>query len=233
MTLAVGLLILFVLLVAALVIVADWRVTVPLLLAADLVRIGLTEQVAGFTGTGRTTFLVVEIVTALSVGCILLVTGLTFTRPYNVEQLDEFALFELRRAARKAQQQRSQIVGRWSGYAVPIGSVLMAGVATYLLGQAYPVAREPLLDAAWMFVLLCGLLILITANDALKLGLGMLLLASSAKLLYISVTARIDVLHWALLELLTLLLAVVAAYLSGLLYGRLHTLEFGSLFERR
>lgn len=233
MTFTFVLLILLGILVAALVIVDDWRITIPLLLGADLVRIGLMQQASGFVTTGRSTLLIVELITALSVGAILLLTALTFTRPYNLDQLDEFALFELRRAARKAQQQRTQIAGRWTSYAVPVGAVLLAALATYFLGQANPVARDPVIDAAWIFLLLCGLLVLITANDVLKLGLGLLLLVGSAKLLYVGVGSRLNVLHWTLLELIQLLLAVVAAYLSGLLYGRLHTLEFGSLFDRR
>lgn len=234
MTLSLILLIGLLLVVAALVVLQDWRVTIPLLLVADLCRIGLMWQVGIFAGdAGRTTVLVVESATALSVGAILLLTALTFTRPYNTEQLDEFALFELRRAARRAQQQRREIVGRWSGYVVPLGAVLLAGLATWLINRAYPVASNPLIDAAWTFMLLCGLLVLITANDVLKLGLGLLLLLGSAKLLYFGVASRLNVLHIGLLELLSLLLAVVAAYVSGLLYGRLHTLEFGSLFERR
>lgn len=230
---AVLLLIILGLLVAALVVLAEWRVTIPLLFAADLARIGLMQQATSMAAAGRSTLLIVELVTAVSVGAILLVTALTFTRPYQLEQLDEFALFELRRAARKAQQQRAQFAGRWTGYAVPLGAVLLAALATYFLGQANPIARDPVIDAAWMFMLLCGLLVLIMANDVLKLGLGLLLLVGSAKLLYVGVASRLNVLHWSLLELIQLLLAVVAAYLSGLLYGRLHTLEFGSLFDRR
>lgn len=233
-SLSLVLFIALVLLVAGLVLFQNWRVTVPLLVGAELCRIGLLWQIAGFASTaGRQTLTLVEVVTALSVGLILLVTALTFTRDYNTEQLDEFGLMELRRAARRAQQQRAQIGGRWAGYVVPLGAVLLAGLATWLLGRAYPIARDELINAAWTFMLLCGLLVLITANDVLKLGLGLLLLLSAAKLLYFGVASQLNVLHIGLLELLSLLLAVVAAYVSGLLYGRLRTLEFSSLFDRR
>lgn len=221
------------LLVAGLVVFQSWRITLPLLVAAGLCRTALLWQIADFTGAaGRQTLAIVEAMTTLSVGMILLVTALTFTRDYNTEQLDEFALMELRRAARRSQQQRMQIVGRWSGYVVPLGAIVLAGLATWLLGRAYPIARDPLINAAWTFTLLCGLLVLITAGDVLKLGLGLLLLLDAAKLLYFGVASQFNVLHIALLELLSLLLAVVAAYVSGLLYGRLRTLEFSSLFDR-
>lgn len=234
MSLSLGLSIVLILLVAGLVVFQNWRVTVPLLLAAELCRTALLWQLAGFASApGRATLAIVEVVTALSVGLILLVTALTFTRDYNTEQLDEFGLMELRRAARRAQQQRTQIGGRWAGYVVPIGAVLLAALATWLLDRAYPIARDPLINASWTFMLLCGLLVLITANDVLKLGLGLLLLLGAAKLLYFGVASQINVLHIGLLELLSLLLAVVAAYVSGLLYGRLRTLDFSSLFDRR
>lgn len=233
MTLATGLLIVLLLLVGALVIIEDWRVTIPVLFAAELCRIGLMYQSAIFATAGRTTLLLVEILTATSVAAILLVTALNFTREYNTEQLDEFALMELRRSARRSRSQRAQLAGRWSGYVVPIGAVLLAGIATLLLGQAYPVAQDRAIDAAWTFSLLCGLLVLVTANDALKLGLGLLLAISSAKLLYFGVTTQLNVLHIGLLELLSLMFALIVAYLSGLLYGRLHTLDLSSIFERR
>lgn len=234
MTLALALFLTLLLLVAALVVFQSWRLTIPLLAAAELCRSALLWQIVDFAGaSGRLTLTIVEVVTTLSVGVILLVTALTFTRDYNTEQLDEFGLMELRRAARRAQQQRAQIGGRWAGYVVPLGAVLLAGLATWLLGRAYPIARDPLINTAWTFTLLCGLLVLITAGDVLKLGLGLLLLLDAAKLLYFGVASQLNVLHIGLLELLSLLLAVVAAYVSGLLYGRLRTLEFSSLFDRR
>jgi hypothetical protein len=215
--------------VAPLIVFNDWRVTIPLLLAAEMSRIGLMWQTADAINL---TLMLIEAVTAVSVSLILLVTAFTFTRPYQSEQLDEFALLELRRAARYAQHQRAQAAGRWTGTIVPIGALLLAGLATWLLSTFYPVAKAQTLDAGWIFLLLCGLLVLITANDALKMGLGLLLLMGSAKLLYFGVATRINVIHIGLLELLTLVLAVTVAYLSGILFARLRTLELNSLFER-
>jgi hypothetical protein len=224
--------ILFMLACGALVVAQNWRATIPLLLIADLLRIGVLRASTSFGGAAGATLVIVELVAALGVAGILLLTALTFGRDYGSENLDEFGLMELRAAARRAHQQRSQIA-RWSGTIVPLGAVLLAALATWLIVLAYPIARAPLLDAAWIFALLCGLLALITANDVLKLGLGLLLITSSAKLLYFSLVTQVDVVQIALLEAVSLTLALVAAYLSGLLFGRLRTLEFGSLFERR
>ncbi len=233
MAITVGLLISLVLVVGALVVVNDWRWTIPLLLGTELCRIGLTWQTMNVVkGSTVWPLLIAQAVAALSAGLILLITALNFTKDYSAVELDEFALLELRRAALRAQHQRGLVTGRWGASIVPFGGVVLAGLATWLLSTFYPVARQQIVDAGWIFLLLCGLLILITALDVLKLGLGMLVLVASAKLLYLGVAAPQSVLHVGLLELLSLMLAVIVAYLSGLLYGRLHTLEFGSLFEQ-
>ena len=229
-----ALLIILLLVVAALVVVNDWRLTIPLLVTTELCRIGVTWQaVTIIRGAGGWPLLLAQLVTTLSAGLILLITALNFTRNYSPAELDEFALLELRRAARRAQHQRGLVMGRWASSVVPLGALLLAGLATWLLSTFYPVARQQIVDAAWMFLLLCGLLVLITAVDVLKLGLGMLLLVASAKVLYLGVATQLNVFHVGLLELLSVMLAIIVAYLSGLLYGRLHTLEFGSLFDQR
>ncbi len=227
-----GFLIILLLVVGTLVVVNDWRWTISLLVGTELCRIGLTWQTVNVVkGSTGWPLLLAQVVAALSAGLILVITALNFARDYSSAELDEIALLELRRAAQRAQHQRGLVRGRWGGSVVPFGGVVLAGLATWLLSTFYPVARQQIVDAGWIFLLLCGLLILITALDVLKLGLGMLVLVASAKLLYLGVATPLSVLHVGLLELLSLMLAVILAYLSGLLYGRLHTLEFGSLFE--
>ncbi len=223
-----------ILLAATMVVIDDWRLALPLLLGAELCRVGLAWQATSlFGGTAGVTLLAVEILTALGSAVILMITGLTFNRDYHSSELDEFAQMELRRAEREAHHQRENVVGRWGATVVPFGAMVLAGLATWLLSTFYPVARQQVLDAGWIFLLLSGLIVLIMASNVLKLGLGLLLLTASAKLLYFGVAVRLNILHIALLEVLSLALAVIVAYLSGLLYGRLRSLELGSLFERR
>ncbi len=234
MSLTLFFLIGLVLLVGALVVIDDWWLALPLLLGAELCRVGLAWRTSDLaSGATGVTLLVVEVVTVFSVGLILMITALTLSRDYHPAELDEFALLELRRAARKAQYQRLNIAGRWGAIVVPLGAVMLAGLATWLLSTFYPVARQQEVDAGWIFLLLCGLTSLITANDVLRLGLGLLMLMASVKLVYFGLAVRLNVLQVGLLEVLSLVLAVIVAYLSVLLYGRLRTLELGSLFERR
>ncbi len=216
---------------SAVIVARDWRVSVPALMIADLARILLSRRLTSLDAEVLLPVLPVELMATLGAGLILLITGITLTRELPLEQLDEFSQMELRRAARESQQRRAAI-GRWNGLIVPVGALVLAALATWLLSRAYPIARDPSIDAAWIFMLLSGLLALVTATDALKLGLGLLLILMSAKLLYLGIAARLNILHIGLLELLSLALALIVAYLSGLLYGRLRTLDLDSLFGR-
>jgi hypothetical protein len=58
-----------------------------------------------------------------------------------------------------------------------------------------------------------------------------LLCASSVDLLYTAVSSTVQVFPLAMLSLMTIVLALAVAYLSGLLYGRLKTLELNELYK--
>ena len=79
---------------------------------------------------------------------------------------------------------------------------------------------------------LTGLFTLVTAGDLLKIGLGLLLCASSIDLLYTALASTVQVFPLELLSLVTIVLALAVSYLSGLLYGRLKTLELNELYKR-
>jgi hypothetical protein len=51
-------------------------------------------------------------------------------------------------------------------------------------------------------------------------------------LLYTAIATTVQVFPVALLSLMTIVLALAVAYLSGLLYGRLKTLELNELYKR-
>jgi hypothetical protein len=67
--------------------------------------------------------------------------------------------------------------------------------------------------------------------------MGLLLSVSSMDLLYTVVISMpgasgIGVVPLLLLSIISILLALAVAYLSGLLYGRLKTLELGELYKQ-
>lgn len=221
----------------------DWRLTVPALLLnyTFLALFLANQQFLGpdlqQLGLGFSTTVIVKLITGLAVTLILSITALTFSRDYGLEDLDEFGLSELRRAARAAQRQQANEPFRWGDYIVPFWALVLALLASLSLPRIYPIATSPATDFAWYWLGLTGLLTIATANDLLKIGLGLLLCTSSIDLLYTAVISTpqasgVGVIPLGLLSLVTILLALAIAYLSGLLYGRLKTLELNELYRR-
>ena len=114
---------------------------------------------------------------------------------------------------------------------MPFWSLVLAALAALLLPRLYPIGRSVTIDFVWYWLGLTGLFTLVTAGDLLKIGLGLLLSVASVDVLYTAVASRVQVFPLALLSLLTIVLALAIAYLSGLLYGRLKTLDLGELYD--
>jgi hypothetical protein len=220
----------------------DWRLTFPaLLLNYIALALFLAEQrfVAPdltILGLGLSTLVLVKLITGVAVTLILVLTALTFSREYGLESLDEFGLAELRRAARAAQRQRASTPFQISDYVVPFWAGVLALIASLALPRIYPIGPSLAIDFAWYWLALTGLLTIATASDLLKICLGLLLCASAIDLLYTAVVSLpqasgLSVIPLALLSLFNILLALAIAYLAGLLYGRLKTLELSELYR--
>ena len=222
----------------------DWRLTVPALLlnyvalALFLAQQRFVEPDLTLLGFGLSTLVLVKLITGVAVSLILALTALTFSREYGLENLDEFGLAELRRAARAAQRQRATTPFQLSDYVVPFWAGVLALLASLTLPRIYPIGPSLAVDFAWYGLALTGLLTIATASDVLKIGLGLLLGASAIDLLYTAVVSAplasgLNVVPLALLSLFNVLLALAIAYLAGLLYGRLKTLELNELYKAR
>jgi hypothetical protein len=216
----------------------DWRVTFPaLLLNYIFVALFLAQQQFLAPDLRLNTFAVsatvlVKLISGIAATTILAITALTFSREYGLEELDEFSLAELRRAARRAQRQRAAEPFRFANYVVAFWALVLAALAALALPRLYPIGRSYEVDFAWYWLGLTGLFTLVVAGDLLKIGLGLLLCASSIDLLYTAIATTVQVFPVALLSLMTIILALAVAYLSGLLYGRLKTLELNELYKR-
>ena len=222
----------------------DWRLTVPALLlnyvalALFLAQQRFVEPDLTLLEFGLSTLVLVKLITGVAVSLILALTALTFSREYGLENLDEFGLAELRRAARAAQRQRATTPFQLSDYVVPFWAGVLALLASLTLPRIYPIGPSLAVDFAWYWLALTGLLTIATASDVLKIGLGLLLGASAIDLLYTAVVSAplasgLNVVPLALLSLFNVLLALAIAYLAGLLYGRLKTLELNELYKAR
>jgi hypothetical protein len=228
---------------AVILLFRDWRFTFPALLL-NYIALALFQAEQRFvspdlslSGFEVSTLVLVKLITGLAVTVILSITALTFSREYGLEHLDEFGLAELRRAARAAQRQRASTPFQLSDYVVPFWAGVLALLASLALPRIYPIGPSLAVDFAWYWLALTGLLTIATAYDLLKIGLGLLLCVSAIDLLYIAVVSLpqasgLNVVPLALLSLFNLLLALAIAYLSGLLYGRLKTLELSELYGK-
>jgi hypothetical protein len=124
---------------------------------------------------------------------------------------------------------------------VAVLSLVLVAIAALALPRLYPILPTVAVDFAWYWLGLTGLFTLVVAGDLLKIGMGLLLCANCIDLLYTAhphpASARIEpdglgVYPLALLSLMSIMLALGIAYLSGLLYGRLKTLELNELYKR-
>jgi hypothetical protein len=214
----------------------DWRITFSALLCNYIfIAIFMTQQqfippdlrVSSFAVS---TSVLVKLLTGLASTSILAITALTFSREYNLEDLDEFSLAELRRAARRAQRLSANNPLHLGEYLVPLGSLVLALALSLALPRLYPIG--PLeVDFAWYWLALTGLFSLVLATDLLKVVLGLMLCTSSIDVLYTSLAGTVQIFPLALLSLMTIVLALAVAYLSGLLYGRLKTLDLAELYQ--
>jgi hypothetical protein len=227
----------------AILLLRDWRRTIPALLINYLClalfvahQQFLTPDLHIF-GFGLSTIVLVKFVTGIAVTAMLALTAITFSHEYGLEDLDEFGLAELRRAARAVQRQQAIKPFEMGDYVLPFWAIILSLIASVTLPRTYPIAPSPGVDFACYWLLLTGLFTLATAGDILKIGLGLLLSVSGIDLLYTAVVSTprgsgVGVIPLALLSLITILLALVVSYLSGLLYGRLKTLELAELYNR-
>src|SRR6266542_2339938 len=223
---------------ALILLLRDWRVTFPALLVNYIaVALFLAQQQfikpdLHLGGLELSTTVVVKLIAGVAATAILTITALTFSREYNLEDLDEFSLAELRRAGRRAQRQRAAEPFRLSDYVIPFWTLVLAILASVALPRLYPIGSTYTIDFVWYWLGLIGLFTMVTAGDLLKVGLGLLLCTGSVDVLYTAIASTVHVFPLALLGLVTIVLALAIAYLSGLLYGRLKTLELNELYKR-
>ena len=109
---------------------------------------------------------------------------------------------------------------------------MLAVLVSVAIPRLYPIGSTYTIDFVWYWLGLIGLFTMVAAGDLLKVGLGLLLCTSSIDVLYTALASTVQVFPLALLGLVTIVLALAIAYLSGLLYGRLKTLELNELYKR-
>ena len=207
---------------AGLILLAQqWRSTLIglffnyLFVAAFLAQPQFIKPDLTLLGVAISTTVLVKLIAGLSAVLILAVTALTFSRDYDAEA------------------QRKQLVAplRFADFVVPMWALILAAIASFILPRLYPIGSEEV-DFAWYWLTLTGIFTIVTANDLLKLGLGLLVCVRSIDLLYTAIASTVQVFPLAMLGLTTIVLSLSVSYLSGLMYGRLKTLELNELYKR-
>ncbi len=233
MTLARALLVVLAACTTLVVVVRDWRPALVFLVGVALAMAGFLWEEARrgqevLVGSGIGLLVAIDLTTAATVVLILLTTGLSYSRDFDVAERDELGLPDRWRAIKQAI--RLPRPARPVDYLFPVLAVALVLAATLLLPHLYPYpARD--VDYAWTFLLLSGILALVIADSMLKIGLGLLMLAFGVKLFYLAVAARIGLIELVLLNLVTIIAALIVAILSALLYGRAKTLDLETLYR--
>lgn len=220
----------------------DWRPTLLALLLNYLIQTSFIAEQSfvppdlSLLNISVSTLVLIKLISGVAVTLILSITALTFAQEYGFENLDEFGLAELRRATRAMQRQRANRPFQLSDYVLPFWSGGLALLASLILPRLYPIAPSETIDFVWYWLALTGLLTIATASNLLKVGLGLLLCSSAIDLLYTAVVSApgasgLRLMPIGLLSLFNILLALALAYLSGLCYGRLKTLDLSELYR--
>src|SRR4029079_17461208 len=140
---------------AIILLLRDWRLTFPALLLNYLFVAFFLAQQQFITPDLRvgdaaiSTTVLVKLITGVASTAILTITALTFSRDYGLEELDEFSLTELRRAARRAQRQRASEPFRFSNYVTAFWSLVLVALAALALPRLYPIGQSYEVDFAW------------------------------------------------------------------------------------
>lgn len=222
-----------------LVLLREWRLTVPALLA-QYVLVGILiagsvpadTRLAGFSLNSTT---LLQAVTGATVAILFAITSLRLERAQTVvtdfeAELDEFQLAALRRQQRRAMRAQAEASssrrGRVLDMLLPITALVIAGIASLALSSTYRISvrGEQLVDFSFYWVILCGLFALVLARDIIKLSEGLLVTLNGLGLLLAALATRGGLLVEGTRAAVTIGLAVGLCYLWVALYERRRTL---------
>ena len=112
-------------------------------------------------------------------------------------------------------------LGQWAG---GLGLVILVVLATLLLPRWYGVPPRAV-DYAWTLLLAGGVALLCISHTLLGVGIGLMVLLFGLKLLYVALMPRLAIVDVGLVNLTTILAALIAAYLHSLLPAHLEAHE--------
>ncbi len=218
--------------IALLMLAPDWRPAFVLLCVCGGLLTVLNQheiQALGGAGSLLTLHTASDIAALICVAAILLWTGLTYDRHHEQLASDEVVRMQLRRAARRAAS--ALMPQGWAAYRLPVFALLLLLAGTVLLPEFYSSPATPSVYA-WTLALLGGILIVATSDSLLKLGMGLTLMCLGLKLCYLTEAPGVGLFVLMLFSFVPIVVALVTALLSTLVFARLGTLRLALLFEQ-
>lgn len=227
-----------------LVVLREWRFTVPALFAQYVLLgllIGSVLPADLQLGGGLNSAGLIEVVTGLTVTLTFVFTARAVERSeitaqsYSGVQLDEFQQAALRRQQRRVQRvaQEAQADRRAAAaeYVLPIIALLISAAAAYALSQIYPIGQSGLNDFSFYWVVLCGLFTVMLARDLIKVSIGLMSTLNGLSLLLASLGQSSGLLVEGTLAAVTIGLATALSYLWLTLYARVRTLSLDEVLR--
>lgn len=227
-----------------LVLLRDWRLTVPALFAQYLLLgllISNTLPADTRIGVDLNSGGLIEATTGLTIALLFAFTARSIdrsaatTETYGDQALDEFQEAALRRqqrrVARAAAEERASRRAVVGEYLLPVAALLICIPAAYALSLVYPFGQSALDDFSFYWVILAGLFTLLLARDLIKVSIGLLVALNGLGLLFASLGQRSGLLAEGTLAAVTIGLATALSYLWLTLYSRVRTLSLDEVLR--
>lgn len=211
--------------IAMIVMVRDWRVSIPALLMHYVCLAAVIGHVAepniAWSGQPANSFAVVLPLAGISV-CLVL--GITMFELHGHQTGKKRpGVRRLSTSADPAPLQLEDQPGHQSNvqeYLLRILALVIAGIGTYAASRAYPLVGNLPLDITLYWLVLSGLMVLIFGRDLLAIGLGLLVALSSVILLQSVSPEAATIVSAVASSAVIILVAFVVAYLCALLYQK-------------
>lgn len=195
--------------VICLVLARGWRFGLLALLGAGFVTAGLIGTVDGVTATGRIALMLVVAATSITTTVILLLTGVSIA---GGSEQDESG------AGGRRRLRPLRVAFGWSGrqpWSAYWGPALIAAIVlavTVVMPRVYGFPLRDV-DYGWTLLVAAGAALLASTEAMFRIGAGLQLVLGGLTLLYLRMAPRASIVTFGLLELLSILAALVTGYL--------------------
>ena len=217
---------------AIIVILRDWRIILPALLAHYVflaaIIAHITEPNIMWTGIATNAYAIVLPLAGLVVTAVLVITMLELEGWPRRKRREKSESLSLTTEARVAADAVAHAVFTQE-HVLHFLTLIMCAAGAYAVAQVYPLIGNPYLDFTFFWLGLSGLFVLVFARNMLKIGLGLLIALSSVILLESVSPEAATIVSAAVFSAVAILIALVTASLCAVLRDRLGTISLDEL----